>query len=99
MNQKQKPPAHGSAIRGQKTDPPRSKSNQKLIPDWYDPEGFFGSMLPPIIGALINAGYDAEQAYPFQARLCRRMADTLMTVCEYELSGVLRPDLATRRLP
>lgn len=99
MKPMQKPPAHGSANRGYKTDQLPSKSTTLNTPDWYDPEGFFGSMLPPIIGALINAGYDAEQAYPFQARLCRRMADTLMTVCEYELSGVLRRDLATRRLP
>lgn len=99
MNKKQKPPAHGNANRGQKTDQLPSKSITSHTPDWYHPGGFFGSMLPPIIGALINAGYDAEQAYPFQARLCRRMADTLMAICEYERTGVLRTDLATRRLP
>ena len=81
MQTKKKPPAQSSANRGSITDPLRRKSKCEFTPDWHDPEGFFGSMLPPIIGALINAGYDSEQAYPFQARLCRRMADTLMTIC------------------
>ncbi len=95
----EKPPAHCRASRGSKTDPLRSKPKLETTTDWYDPEGFFGSMLPPIIGGLINVGYDSEQAYPFQARLCRRMANTLTTICEYELVGLLSPDFATRRLP
>ena len=94
-----KPPARGSASQESKTAPLSSAPKLEPTTDWYDPGGFFGSMLPPIIGALINAGYDSEQAYPFQARLCRRMADTLTTICDYELIGLLSPDFATRRLP